>query len=245
MTELIKMGALHPEILKVRLHDPRLPHDPRRRNPHFVFCDALSDFRFALKEVLISLASFEKNLPRRKKEAIAETEDDYAKLRDKGPHGGYDPEQEEEALKGIGGLFDHHIPLLTYYNSLIAAAAAMEFFVPMLWRVITGKELKYRGVVEKLAQMGMDCSQYCNFHEVRNALVHDGGVAAADKKGQKWAEAAEALGFSLSCASKYSGGLSDGRQIIIDRATLEKCIVESHNSIVQLLVKAAQAGKGE
>ena len=236
VTKLTKMGVLSPEILKAGL--------PIRT--HCAFCDALSAFRFALEEVLISLASFEKNLPCRKKEAIAETEDDYAELRDKGPHGEYDPEQEEEALKEIGDFFDHHIPLLTYYNSLIAAAAAMEFFTMefcgrILGRVITGKE-RHRKMVEELAQMaGMDCSQYCNFLEVRNALVHRGGIAA-DKKEQ---DAAKALGFSLSCASKYSGGLADGRQIIIDPEILEKCIEELHDFIVQLSVKAAQVGKGE
>ena len=232
VTKLTKMVALSPEILNAGL--------PTKM--HFALCDALRDLHFALEEVLISLASFENTLPLRKKEAITKTMDSHAKLRDEGPSGGYDPEHEEEELKGIDGLFDRRIPLLTYYNLLTAAAAVMEFFIPMLGQVITGKKSEHRAMVVKLAQMAdIDGSQYHNFCTVRNALVHRGGVAA-DEKEQK---AAEALGFKLLCASKYSGGLSDGQQIIIDPETLEKRIEELYDFIVQLSVKAAQAGKGE
>ena len=169
----------------------------------------------------------------------------HAKWQDEGPCGGWHPNYEEEALDGIEGLFNKRIPLLAYYNSLIATVAAIECFVPVLGYIVLGKKApkQHREVVTVLARKAdnMDCSQYHNFREVRNALVHMGGIA---NKGQE--KAAEALGFSLSCVSWYPDGFpikGNGRQIIIDRPTLEKHIVALHSFIEQISVKAAGLNK--
>ena len=195
----------------------------------------LNALRVALEEILVSLNSFEKNLPGRKSEAIFQIQEDHKKWADD-RHGGFSPDIAEREIKEAVHMFDEVLPRLTCYNALIAAAAAMEFFVSMLGHAIMGKKKHHRAVVQKLAKKAdMDCSQYHNFHEVRNALVHTGGIAI--KMQQQ--EAAKALGFSLSRTWQYPDDSSDGQQIIIDHATLKKCIVELHKSIVQFSVGAA------